>query len=326
MKRPTRLRRWQAMAVAISPMVSLLAGCSHPERSALQGYAEGEFVYVASPLPGALETLSVQRGAQVKAGDPLFGLESGSEQAALDVAKRRLAEGRANFEDAKKGMREPEIDAFEARLNQARAALVLSEKEFVRQAGLARSGASSVQDVDRARALRDQDQQRVSLVEADLQTAKLGSRTDRIAALEAGVRALEATLAKAEWDLAQKRQKAPEAGLISDTLHRQGEWVAAGRPVIVLLPPGNIKVRAFVAEKRIGTVHPGDPVRVLVDGVREPFAGKVSFVSSHAEFTPPVIYSEESRGKLVFMIEIVFDPAVAAKLNPGQPVDVELGR
>jgi len=306
-------------------LLYLAAGCDRPQRNVIQGYVEGEFVYVASPLAGALETLSVQRGGQVNSGDPLFALECGAETAAQAQAAKRLEEGRARLEDAKKGKRPPEIDALEAQLKQSHAALELSEKEFTRQTGLFRSGAASTQELDKARSIRDQDRQRVSQLEADLQTAQLGSRSDQIDAAEANVRALEAALARADWDLSQKRQNAPQAGLVFDTLYRPGEWVAAGRPVVVLLPPENIKVRAFVPELRVGTIHPGDPVRVLADGVKEPFHGKVSFISPQAEFTPPVIYSQESRGKLVFMIEALFDSAVAARLHPGQPVDVQFG-
>jgi HlyD family secretion protein len=82
-------------------------------------------------------------------------------------------------------------------------------------------------------------------------------------------------------------------------------------------------VRAFVPETRVGSIHYGDDERVAVDGVRDPFIGKVSYISPHAEYTPPVIYSRESRDKLVFMGEAMFDPATAAKLHPGQPVDVQ---
>src|SRR5262249_8995247 len=159
---------------------------------------------------------------------------------------------------------------------------------------------------DRAKSTRDQEQQRVSQLEANLDTARLGSRSDQVAAAEANVRALEAALAKAEWDFSQKHQAASQAGLVFDTLYRQGAWIAAGRPVAVLLPPANIKVRTFVPEGRVGSIHPGDAVRVFVDGVADSFAGKVSFISPQAEFTPPVIYSQESRGKLVFMVEAVF--------------------
>src|SRR5205807_4430103 len=167
---------------------------------------------------------------------------------------------------------------------------VLSEAEYARQERLLRTGPAAQQDFDRARSTRDQDRQR---------------------------------LAQAEWNFNQKKQTAPQTGLVYDTLYRQGEWVAAGKPVVVLLPPQNIKVRAFVPEIQIGAIHYGQTVRVTVDGVRDPFIGKVSYISPHAEYTPPVIYSRESRAKLVFMVEAVFDPATAAKLHPGQPVDVQ---
>lgn len=303
----------------------IMAGCTRPDSNRVQGYVEGEFVYVSSPLSGELESLYVERGEQVKAADPLFVLESASERAARDEAERRLVQSRANLEDTTKGRRPSEIESLEAQLRQAQAALALSEKELARKERLLSSGATSAQDVDRARSARDQDRQRVSQFGADLKTAKLGSRSDQIAAAMAEVRAREASLAKAEWNLSQKRQSAPRSGLVFDTLYREGEWVAGGRPVVVLLPPENVKVRAFVPETRIGAIHPGDRVRVFVDGTREPLIGKVSFISPRAEFTPPVIYSRESRAKLVFMIEAVFDPKTAANLRPGQPVDVEFG-
>ena len=319
---PESLRTW-LKACSGALVLGLLAGCTPAPSQRVQGYVEGEFVHVASPLPGQLETLSVQRGAQVKKGDPLFSLECLAEKAARELAAQRLDEGRARLADAKKGLRQSEMDSLDAQLRQTRAALVLSENEFARQTELARIRVSSPQDLDRARAARDQDQQRVTRLEADLATAKLGARSDQITAAEANVHALEAALAKAEWDLGQKRQSAPHDGLVFDTLYQQGEWIAAGRPVVSLLPPRNIKVRAFVPETRVGTIHVGGSARVTVDGVTGAFAGNVTFISPQAEYTPPVIYSQESRGKLVFMIEIRFDPAVAAKLHPGQPVDVE---
>ena len=319
----TVMRRW-LNACVISLVLGLFAGCSPAPSQRVQGYVEGEFVHVASPLAGQLDALSVQRGAQVKKGDPLFALESGMETAAREEAERKLAQAKATLEDVKKGRRPSELNSLDAQLGQARAALVLSEKEFERQEDLHRRGVSSAELFDRARATRDRDRQHVTQIEADLQTARLGSREDQVSAAEANMRALQAGVAQADWALSQKRQSAPLDGLVFDTLYQQGEWVAAGRPVIVLLPPANIKVRAFVQETRVGSVKLGAGVRVFVDGVGEPFSGKVSFISPQAEFTPPVIYSQESRGKLVFMIEIRFDATAAVKLHPGQPVDVEL--
>jgi HlyD family secretion protein len=314
--------------LSVSLALSVLAacpGCERPDPGRVQGYVEGEFVYVASPHAGALESLPVRRGARVEAGELLFVLDGEPQKTARDEAERRVAQARALLEDARKGRRPPEVESVEAQLRQARAALSFSESELERLEKGVNRGVFSATDIDRARAARDQDRQRVIQLEADLKTARLGARDDQVAAAEANLRALEEALARAEWDLAQKRQSAPHAGLVFDTLYRPGEWVAAGRPVVALLPPQYVKVRAFVPEPRVGAVRAGDPVRVVVDGLPGPLAGRVSFISPRAEFTPPVIYSRESRGKLVFMIEIAFDPGTAADLHPGQPVDVLLG-
>jgi HlyD family secretion protein len=305
---------------------SVLTGCNQPSSDLVQGYVEGEYVYIASPYGGALVSLSVRRGTQVSAGDPLFALEQASEKAARDEAERKLSEARANLEDRKKGKRPSEIASLRAQLQQAQAALQLSLREVARQEGLAAVPGAAVEiEVDRARSARDQNRQRVSQLEADLRTALLGSRTDQVASAEAEVRAKEAALAKAEWDLSQKHQLAPKAGFVFDTLYREGEWVPAGRPVVVLLPPDHIKVRAFVSQARLGTIKLGDPVQVMVDGVQGSIQGKVSYISPRAEYTPPVIYSQGSREKLVFMVETLFDQAVAINLHPGQPVDVRFG-
>lgn len=304
-------------------MLSVLTACDKVPSDLVQGYVEGEYVYVASPYGGALATLSVRRGMQVTAGDPLFALEQISEKATRDEADRKLSQARANLEDRRKGKRPSEIASLRAQLQQAQAALQLSIREVARQEGLAAVPGAAVEvEVDRARSARDQNQQRVSQLEADLNTALLGSRTDQVAAAEAEVRAKEAALAKAEWDLAQKRQLAPKTGLVFDTLYREGEWVSAGRPVVVLLPPDYIKVRAFVSQAKLGAINLGDAVQVMVDGVQGSFPGKVSYISPKAEYTPPVLYSQGSRDKLVFMIEVLFEQAVAVNLHPGQPVDV----
>jgi len=321
----SRVARAIVFAIGALAAVGLVGGCNRTDNDRVQGYAEGEFVYVASAYAGALEALHVRRGDQVKAGDPLFELESAFEKAARDEAERRVAQAKANFEDVKKGRRPTEIESMEAQLREARSALEFSDKELRRQESLARTRSGALEDLERARSAYNQDSARVSRLEADLKTARLGSREDQIAAAEANLRATQATLAKAEWDLAQKRQVAPQAGLVYDTLYYQGEWVAAGRPVVALLPPQNIKVRAFVPEQRIGAISVGQSARVIVDGVSEPLAGRVAFISPRAEYTPPVIYSRETRAKLVFMVELRFDPETAARLHPGQPVDVQFG-
>jgi len=315
----------QLCFVILSSFSLLLSSCSSPTSELYHGYVEGEFVYVASPLPGVV-TLQVAKGGMVKKGDPLFALESDAERSSRDEAERRLAQAQAALRDAGKGLRPTEIAALNAQLQQARSALNLAEVEFGRQEKLFQSGTVSAQSLDSAKAARDQQRQSVARIEADLKTAALGVRSDQLAGAQANVKALEAALSRAEWELAQKSRRAPEAATVFDTLYRSGEWVPAGKPVVSLLPPAGLKVRVFIPEERLAAIHDHDPVTVTADGTKEGFSGKVSFISPRAEYTPPVIYSRESRTKLVYLVEASFPPEIAIKLHPGQPVDLTFRR
>jgi len=303
---------------------AFIAGCDKPPTNQIQGYVEGEFVYVSSPLAGTLTHLNVERGQQVKSGDPLFELDDVPELAALDESQRRFAQAQASVEDAKKGKRPPEIESIQAQLSQAQVQESMAEKDLSRNQALAQTGAAAAQDLDHAKMAVDSDRQQILHLQADLQTAQMGMRVDQVDAAEQEAAARNAQLAQAKWNLSQKRQEAFQSGVVFDTLYRTGEWVAAGRPIVVLLPPANVKVRAFIPESKLGGLHVGQTVSVAIDGAAHPISGRVSFISPQAEFTPPVIYSQENRSKLVFLIEIVFDPADAVTLHPGQPVEVQL--
>jgi HlyD family secretion protein len=147
-------------------------------------------------------------------------------------------------------------------------------------------------------------------------------RDEEIKAAEAAVSAAKASLAQAEWRLAQKTGIAPAGGVIVDTLYRPGEMVPAGLPVVQLLPPENIKLRFFVPEAVVARIAVGQTVRATCDGCGPPVAAIVRFISPQAEFTPPVIYSREQRTRLVFMVEARPSQHPEA-LRVGQPIDVE---
>lgn len=314
--------RWTLPGLLIA--TATLASCSPEAPSLYQGYAEGEFVRVAAPYAGSLTTLTVQRGAQVGAGAPLFALEQDNEKAARDEAAQNLKRAEAQLENLKKGKRPAELDAIVAQREQARAALKLSEADFARAEKLAQAGFISGQKLDADHTALKRDRERLNELGAQLATAKLAARVDEIRAAEAAVSAAQATLARADWSLAQKSVTAPVAGLVQDTLYVQGEWVPAGSPVVSLLPPQNIKVRFFVPETRIGSLKTGQAVTLSCDGCAAPISAAISYIAPQAEYTPPVIYSRENRGKLVFLVEARPAPADAAKLRPGQPMDVRL--
>ena len=279
---------------------------------------------VAAPFAGSLSGLPVQRGAQVKVGDPLFVLEQENEKAARVEAGERLRRAEAQLENLRKGKRPDELAAIASQQDQAAAALNLSGRNLKRQEKLLAAGAITHERLDEARSAYDRDRARVAELAAQARSARLGGRSDEIAAAVAEVEAGRAVLAQAQWKLAQKSVTSPVTGRIDDTLYTLGEWVAAGNPVVSILPPQNIKVRFFVSETLLASVREGQAVAISCDGCGTEISAKISFISRQAEYTPPVIYSKESRAKLVYLVEAVPAAADAIKIHPGQPLDVRL--
>ena len=317
----------QHALVSMAALAFALSGCSRdPAEKPLQGYVEGEFVLVAAPTAGTLEKLNVQRGQQVAQGERLFELEHAAEDAAKRQASDlvRSAEQRAaNL----RGTRRPaEIEASSAQAQQARSARELSALQFGQQQKLFDSGFISKAQLDAARVNYDRDQARYAEVEAQVKLARQSvGRDAEIGSASAEVDAARAALAQADWRLSQRGASAPAEALVQDVYFRQGEWVPAGRPVASLLPPQNVKVRFFVPESKLAGIKAGDAVTLRCDGCAAPLAAQVSFISAQAEYTPPVIYSQGTREKLVYMLEARPSPADAVKLRPGQPMDVTLG-
>lgn len=304
--------------------VALLAGCAKNASDSFQGYIEGEYVYLAAPLGGALTNLAVARGDSVKAGQLMFALEREAEAAALAQAEMNLKQAQAQLDDLTKGSRPSEIASLTAQLERAQATLKLAAAQLTRREQLGVTDIVSKEELDQMRSQRDERQAQVDQLTADLETAKLGGRADAIRAAQAAVEAQTAARDKAKWSFDQKQQFAPTNAVVHDTLYRSGEWVAAGNPVVVLLPPGNLKVRFFVPQENLPQIKIGQTVSIHCDGAAQPFQATVNYISTQAEYTPPVIYSRETRANLVFMIEAVFASADAVNLRPGQPVDVRL--
>jgi HlyD family secretion protein len=299
-----------------------LVACGPAADRPLQGYAEGEFVRVASPFAGTLTRLDVQRGARVLPGVPLFALESENELAARREAEERVKRAEAQLNNLRSGKRAPELDAIRAQLGQTETALRLSTAEYARQQDLVAKNFVSKQALDEARAALDRDRGRVAELKAQLAAAQMAARPDEVRAAEFEVAASRQALAQADWRLKQKSALATVGGVVTDTNFVAGEWVPAGAPVVAILPPENIKVRFFVPEPKLGAIKLGQAVTLACDGCAAPIEAKVTFIAPQAEYTPPVIYSKDSRAKLVFLVEARPAPVDATKLKPGQPVDV----
>ncbi|PTB21682.1 secretion protein HlyD [Trinickia symbiotica] len=289
-----------------------------------QGFAEGEFVYVSSSQSGTLAQLSVKRGQNVAAGTPLFALEAVDETAALQQARHQLAAAQAQLADLQTGKRPPEVDVTRAQLAQAVAQARMAARQLTRDEAQYQAGGISAQQLDNSRTSAATTAAQVRELQSQLVVARLPSREKQVRAQNEQVEAAQASLAQAQWRVDQKRVAAPSAGLVYDTLYRVGEWVQAGNPVVQLLPPPNIKVRFFVPETVVGSLAVGRRVIVHCDGCAADIPATVTYIATEAEYTPPIIYSNETRSKLVFLIEAHPSAADAPKLHPGQPVTVRL--
>jgi len=141
---------------------------------------------------------------------------------------------------------------------------------------------------------------------------------------EASLRQAKANLEWSQTRLARRNAYSPGEATVEQIYYRPGETVPAGRPVVALLPPANLKFRFFAPQAVLPEIKYGQTVGVSCDGCDKGLTAKVSFIARSAEFTPPVIYSQEERAKLVFLIEA--RPEHPEKFRVGQPVTVTLPR
>jgi HlyD family secretion protein len=139
---------------------------------------------------------------------------------------------------------------------------------------------------------------------------------------EATLRQGKANLDWSQTRLNRRNGVSPSDGIVQQIYFRPGETTPPSRPVLALLPPGNLKIRFFVPETALARVHYGDTVQVSCDGCARALTAKVTFIASAAEYTPPVIYSLEERAKLVYLVQA--RPAEPERFRVGQPVSVTL--
>jgi HlyD family secretion protein len=288
-----------------------------------QGYADADFVKVGPTQEGQLVAVHVRRGDKVRLGQPLFDQDDANDAAAKEQAQRQLSQARDQLANLMSGGKPTEIAQAEANLADAEAARDKTLEDLNRNRTLLKTGSATVQIVDQEEAdLRSGNAKAAAARQALAQLRAPMGRENEIRAQSSAVNALEAALAMARWRFDQRHVAAPSSGIVADVLAEPGETLSAGAPVVSILPPENIYVRFFVPETELALVHPGDEVQFSCDSCRPDLIATISYIAPAAEYTPPVIYSESTRSKFVFLVEARPRPEFAALLNPGQPVTV----
>lgn len=136
--------------------------------------------------------------------------------------------------------------------------------------------------------------------------------------------ATQSQLIQTEWALQQKTMYAPVNGYVFDTFYRVGEKVAANHPVLAILAPQNIKALFYVPEKILSKIKLGETITFSCDSCANQTHATISYISPQAEYTPPVIYSKDTRYNLVYLIRASMPENIAQQFHPGQPIDVYL--
>jgi HlyD family secretion protein len=307
-----------ALALALA-----LAACGNSGDGRLQGWVEADFVFVGPDEAGRVEALHVREGDTVAAGAPLFAVDADLQAADVHTTRAQVAEARARLDRLLAAQqRNEEIAVLEAQERRAEAMLALSTAELERQQSLMAKGVAAQAQLDTAKANFNRDKAGLEEVRRQIALGRLPSREEDIAAARQTLAAAQSRQSSAATKLARRKLAAPVNGTVQQVYYRPGEMVPAGRPVLSILPPGNIKLRFFVAQALLPKLALGDSVEVACDGCAAPLAAKISFISRSAEYTPPVIYSLEERNKLVFMVEA--RPERPDGLRVGQPVQVTL--
>jgi HlyD family secretion protein len=304
----------------------LLSACKPAPVDSWSGYAEADHVYVAAPLAGQLTAVSVQVGQSVQAGDVLFALESGSEQAALREAQARVQVAQAQLNNLQTGRRPSELAVTQAQLAQARAQAAQAEQLLARDQALKAQGFVAPARVDDAHHSLAQAQARVQELQAAVQVGQLPARAPERAAAQAQVAAAQQALQQSQWRLTHKQATAPQAGVVTEIFYQLGEQVGVGQSVLALLPPYHLNVRFFVPEAALPSLRLGQSVRVQCDACGQTLSAQIGRIASAPEYTPPVIYSNAQRHRLVYLVEARVQGAGAQVLRPGQPVEVRPGQ
>ena len=325
-KREFAFVRWIAGSSPAMTMLmvlcSLTLSASNNADGRLQGWVEGDYVFVGPDEAGRVETLNVREGTEVAAGAPLFAVDAEIHAAEVQTSSAQVAEARARLARLESAQqRKEEVAVLQAQEKRAESAVALSTAELDRQMQLSAKGVAAQAQVDIAKANSARDKAALDEVRRQITVAGLASREEDIAAARQSLAAAQARRNASETKLNRRKLASPVSGVVQQIYYRPGEMVPAGRPVVSILPPGNIKVRFFVAEAMLPKIAPGDAIEVTCDGC-QPVAAKISFIARGAEYTPPVIYSLEERNKLVFMIEARTE--TPGNLRVGQPVNVTL--
>lgn len=310
----------------MKPLASVLGLClvltaCGDKADVLHGYAEGKFVMLAPETTGRVKAVAAAEGAHVEAGALLFQLEDTAEQAAFEAARAAAEAAGARYDDAAAGGRQQEIAAARDQVQQARATADRARKDQVRAQELFTSGTIPKAELDAAIAAVETANARVAELRQRLTLVELPARSDQLRNLTAGAREAAAQAQGAADALRRRAVMAPAAGKVERVVRHAGDLASPAMPVVRFLPDQQMIAVLYIPEARLAQTPVGTRLQVFCDGCPADAKAEVTVIAGEPEFTPPVIYSDNERARLVFRAE--------ARLTgfappPGMPLRAEV--
>lgn len=289
------------------------------------GTVEATEAQLGLPVAGRLDTVRVDEGDPVRAGEEIAFLDRAETVARREQAVAQAAVARAQLEELERGSRSEEVAQARAASAAARQRLEDAARDLERIRALRENGAVSQESLDKAITARevaasvlDQAEEQRRLVESGPRRERIAAARAQLAQAEAAVRVLDATLRNLSL-------RSSFDGVVTVRHREPGEIVPAGAPVLTVMDPGDRWVRIYVPETRIGAVKLGQRASITTDTFRRrAYEGVVEFIASEAEFTPKTVQTREERVKLVYAVKVRITGDPGVDLKPGMPADVRL--
>ncbi len=320
----TRARTLLLASLAVLGMAAASACGGKGNGLEASGNIEATEVQLSFRVPGRMAARLVDEGDRVKAGQLVARLDDSDlkQQVALRQADMAVAE--ASLSELTNGYRKEDVAQAKAALDAASAEATRLADDDERQSALLKKEVISQKEYDFSHAalLAAQASQRKAQEQYALMTK--GPRPEQIAQAKARAEAAAQALALSETQLGYAEITSPLDGMVLSKSAEAGEVLAPGAPVVTVADLRDVYMRAYVDETDLGRVRLGQKAAVTVDAFPgKSFDGRVTFISSEAEFTPKSVETKKERVKLVYRIKIeVANPEM--DLKPGMPAVAKL--
>ena len=290
----------------------------------LSGNIEAHESVVGFKVPGRLAELPVEEGELVKAGDILAGLDQGDYRQQVRIDEANLGTRNAELDLATAGSRPQEKKAAHQSVVDARADYELKKHDLERYQALYDKDEVSAQVRDTAAAALKRSQAALERAKQNYDQVMEGVRKEQVEINRAGVRSASQALELSRIRLGYATLRAPVSGVVLVRQAELGEVLSAGTPVVTIADLDHLWLRGYLSETDLGRVKLGQAATVRTDTYPgKTYRGRVSFISSQAEFTPKSVETHKERVTLVYRVKIDLDNP-AHELKPGMPADATL--